>query len=831
MIGPVASLIRAPRLALLLLAVFSACVALSPGAAWAQQQRPQRPAATAQEVPAKQATPNPQEPNRPQPGTSPAQAPPPVAATPPAAPQERRVALVIGAGAYTNVPALPNPPNDARDLAAALRRLGFDVEEAVDPSRTAMETALRNFGRRVQGADAALFYYAGHAIEAGGRNWLVPVTADIGREGDLRWETFDTDSVLAQLGGAKLSIIVLDACRDNPFRMRISSGGTRGFAGQGLAPVNAASGTLVAYATAPGEVAADGEGRNSPFTAALLRHIETPGLELRQLFAEVRRDVMRATAGRQVTWDSNSLVGAFYFRPAPPPRPEPPTIPEALVRELRDWERVRDAAVPAEIRAFLERHPNGIFADEARRRLDRPARPAEPAPQRSPESPPPAPPPVAAAPAAVATVVPAPAPAPVRPSVPSAVTTPVPTPVPAPSPLPRMVAEAPHIPRSLAEKELTLYVAGARHRAFAVAPGRGWTYRVSGYADAAQAEEATLERCQINHGEPCALFAVDDDIRRPQPGAAWVTHDMPRVRHAGPYDPERVPGITPDRRRAPDIAGYGTASGPKAMALHHWGRAFAATGAASQRAAEEGALAACNGDPERKGREGFCLLYAAGNRVVLPERRYEPLQPSAGPLPARVLAAVPFSPLDDADEANIRRYMDGHPHRALAANPERRATWRVSMRSTAKDAEESALEGCQVFHGSPCVLMAVGDEFAAPPARGAGWRGRDMPRLRHAGAFDPEKIPFLSAAQRTAPGISEYAGAPAPKAMALHPAALNFIVTGAASQQKAEAEALRRCMEHPSRRAQGGPCYLYASGNTVVFPQRRTAPVTPSPKQ
>jgi uncharacterized caspase-like protein len=289
--------------------------------------------------------------------------------------QDRRVALVVGVGGYKNAPALPNPPNDGRDLSAVLGRLGFEVETLIDPDRTGLEAGIRRLGQRARGADAALFFFAGHALEASGRNWLVPAPADIRSDRDLRFETVDLEGVLEQLDGtAKLSLLIIDACRDNPFRQRLQLGTRQAAAPGGLAQVQAAVGTLVAFATAPGTVAEDGKGRNSPFTGALLRHIETPGLEVRQLMAEVRRDVREATKGRQIPWENSALEGAFYFRVAPP---SPPALASVAVRpargapqtELVFWESVRDSKEPADLQAYLTRYPKGAFAELARTRL------------------------------------------------------------------------------------------------------------------------------------------------------------------------------------------------------------------------------------------------------------------------------------------------------------------------------------------------------------------------------------------------------------------------------------------------------------------------------
>jgi uncharacterized caspase-like protein len=228
---------------------------------------------------------------------------------------ERRVALVVGAAAYQHAPQLPNTRTDATAIAAALQRLGFEVERLLDPDRAAFEAAVRRLGRNSAGADAALFFYAGHALESAGENWVVPVSADIAGDRDLRFEALDLDTILDQMnGGARVSLVFLDSCRDNPFRLRITSG-TRDFSGGGLGRVNAAVGTFIAFATAPGNFAEDGSGPDSPFTTALLASIEKPGLEVRQMLSEVRKAVREATGGRQIPWDTSALEGQFYFKP------------------------------------------------------------------------------------------------------------------------------------------------------------------------------------------------------------------------------------------------------------------------------------------------------------------------------------------------------------------------------------------------------------------------------------------------------------------------------------------------------------------------------------
>ena len=286
---------------------------------------------------------------------------------------EKRVALVVGVSAYRHVPRLPNTTNDARAVAAALTRMGFEVATLLDPDRAGFEAAVRSFGERARGADASLFFYAGHALELGGRNWLIPAAATLRTDRDLRFETLDLDAVLEQTDGAsRVSLVFLDACRDNPFRMRLGAV-TREVPRGGLGQVRAATGTLVVFSTAPGTVAEDGKGDHSPFTAALLKWIETPGLEVRQMLSEVRREVREATRGRQVPWENSALEGQFLFRAAaaaghetvPPARSAPATADlEALF-----WDTVRTSRDPAEYRAYLARFPNGNFAELARSRI------------------------------------------------------------------------------------------------------------------------------------------------------------------------------------------------------------------------------------------------------------------------------------------------------------------------------------------------------------------------------------------------------------------------------------------------------------------------------
>src|SRR5690242_15777426 len=241
-----------------------------------------------------------------------------------AAKADRRVAFVVGNGSYTNVTQLPNPPVDAKAMAATLRNVGFDVVEGTNLTRDKMTEKLLDFGRKAQGADIAVFYYAGHGIAISGTNYLLPVDADIKSEMDVKLGTaINIDVTLDQtMGDAKVKLVFLDACRDNPFAARIKSNSpTRSVAVQtGLAEMKSGEGTLIAFATGPGQTALDGEaGGDSPFTRALIANIAQPGVEIQQAMTAVRAQVNEETNKSQLPWGHTNLIGAVYLNPAAAP--------------------------------------------------------------------------------------------------------------------------------------------------------------------------------------------------------------------------------------------------------------------------------------------------------------------------------------------------------------------------------------------------------------------------------------------------------------------------------------------------------------------------------
>jgi uncharacterized caspase-like protein len=272
---------------------------------------------------------------------------------------ETRVALVVGNGAYVNAPPLPNPMNDARAMAAALKGAGFEVVEALDADKAQFEVALRSFAEKLSNADVALFFYAGHGLQVGAQNFLVPIDAKLEHERDLEFEAVKLDFVQRQMEidrEGKTTIVMLDACRDNPLARNLArSMGTRSVGiGRGLAASAAGLGTFIAYATQPGNVALDGGGQNSPFTSALVKHLGTKGRNLQATMIEVRKDVVAATNGKQVPWDHSALTGDFYFVPGeatPVAGPVVAALPSSGADVTALQERLRKLEDQAQTRA------------------------------------------------------------------------------------------------------------------------------------------------------------------------------------------------------------------------------------------------------------------------------------------------------------------------------------------------------------------------------------------------------------------------------------------------------------------------------------------------
>jgi uncharacterized caspase-like protein len=283
---------------------------------------------------------------------------------------ERRIALVIGNGAYRNTPVLPNPRNDAADVGAALKAVAFDdVTVVVDLTGERMKVALRDFARKARDADVALIYYAGHGFELGGRNYMVPVDAQLSSETDADFEAVPLDMFMTAVDGAKsLRIVMVDACRDNPLagRMVAASRSTRPL-GRGLARMELTRpDTVLAFAARPGRVAFDGQGRNSPYATALLQHLATPDLDMRLMFGRVRDTVVAASQGEQdpIVWGPASGREFSFVRAS-----AGPDATQATQAELNLWSTVATSTSAAVVRSYLDLYPNGVFARAARARL------------------------------------------------------------------------------------------------------------------------------------------------------------------------------------------------------------------------------------------------------------------------------------------------------------------------------------------------------------------------------------------------------------------------------------------------------------------------------
>lgn len=311
--------------------------------------------------------------------------------SPAGAATERRVALVIGNSAYTAVPPLANPQRDAQAISAALKRLGFEVVEGYDLKMEEMTGVVREFAQKLDGAKAGVVYYAGHGIAVGDENYLLPVDASLKSEADLDFRAVNVQLVLRQMQrDERVNILILDACRDNPFTSQLAGRSRSVTRGLSAIETQSASGILIAFATDPRATALDGErDGNSPFTAALLKHIETPEVSITTVMDRVRADVWESTGKKQKPWTNSSIIGEFRLNPtlrlaavdpsmavkaidAATPLPAAPQPVQGLGRaqlDVKMWEIAERGNSPADFKAYLDAFPTGQFAAFARNRL------------------------------------------------------------------------------------------------------------------------------------------------------------------------------------------------------------------------------------------------------------------------------------------------------------------------------------------------------------------------------------------------------------------------------------------------------------------------------
>jgi TPR repeat protein len=282
---------------------------------------------------------------------------------------ETRIALVIGNSSYATA-RLANPRNDAELMVRTLKAVGFEVIKHTDADMQTMRSAFTDFARRLRKADAVgLFYYAGHGVQVAGQNYLIPIGADVTSETEVALQAINLSELLGSMRGAasRVNIAILDACRNNPFAAQVRS------LSRGLAPVTAPAGTLIAYATAPGDVAIDGNDGNSPYTAALAKSIPLPGLAVEEVFKRTREAVLAATRNQQTPWEHSSLVGHFVFKPKavaqePSGRAVWPTSGATDVRridEISAWDKVKATDDAAVLRRHIEAYPGGAYEELA----------------------------------------------------------------------------------------------------------------------------------------------------------------------------------------------------------------------------------------------------------------------------------------------------------------------------------------------------------------------------------------------------------------------------------------------------------------------------------
>jgi Caspase domain len=290
---------------------------------------------------------------------------------------ESRLALLIGNATYKSSP-LQNPVNDVRLMEKALTEAGFTIIKAENATRREMQRMVRDFGERLkQSGGVGLFYFAGHGVQVKGANYLVPVDADIRTEDEVAFDSIDAQSVLEKMETAKnrINLLILDACRDNPFAKGSRSGST------GLATMSAPSGSLVAYSTSPGSVASDGAGNNGLYTQHLAAVMRMPDMPIEEVFKRVRANVRKDSANQQTPWENTALEGNFYFKKSPAPvvaaiapAPQstiqaPPAAPNMMAVELAYWDSIKGSNRPFELEAYIEQFPNGAFVGLAKARL------------------------------------------------------------------------------------------------------------------------------------------------------------------------------------------------------------------------------------------------------------------------------------------------------------------------------------------------------------------------------------------------------------------------------------------------------------------------------
>jgi Caspase domain len=286
------------------------------------------------------------------------------------APNDVRIALIIGNSAYPGNMALANPSNDAKDMAATLRNMGFGVIEIRDASREQMTTAIERANKELNGKQGVgMLFYAGHGLQLDWRNYMVPVDAKLNSAADVPKQAVDIETVMIAFknAGNRMNIVVLDACRDDPF----ANGKTS--SGKGLAPLDAPTGTFLAYATAPGNVAQDGDGKNGLYTGYLLQELQKPTASIENVFKRVRFAVRKASNGTQIPWETTSLEDDFIFNSGIKKivKLTEDQKEKQFDIEKAEWDKIKDSKSADPFYAFVQKYPNGMLTASAQSAIDR----------------------------------------------------------------------------------------------------------------------------------------------------------------------------------------------------------------------------------------------------------------------------------------------------------------------------------------------------------------------------------------------------------------------------------------------------------------------------
>lgn len=697
-----------------------------------------------------------------------------------------RIALVIGNAEYRHVPALKNPVNDARAVASALRDVGFTTIEALNVDQRAMRDRIREFLDRIKGGDEALVYYAGHGVEVSGANFMLPVDIRAlgpGQERALRDDAVSLSQLMADIEEqkARISVVILDACRDNPFprQQSRSLGATRG-----LSQIAPPDGMFIIYSAGPGQTALDSLGTqdtssNGVFTRNLLTWIRKDGVEITELAKGLRQDVATQASRvnhRQQPGYYDGLSGQFFFRPV-------------AGRGLTANAQL--ATVPAAV-----------------------ARPTAPAVAPIFASPP-------------ATVVPA------QPMTPAAQPTRDPW------------LDLPFATAADREREKASYLGKANPKVFAMTlSGRVYQGTYTLDMSPADRVRKMLEGCEFVHRQICILAAVDNNVTPRRGGHETPFLPMPqpslseRALKSMTIDPDLTPFVTTGDRGL--IASYARLVGTKAAAIHRWGN-FRISDGQTAFEAQSRALDRCNADVADYARRrsisltdaGPCHLYAVDNRVVLGERATKPIATApAPPQPANTAPPQARAPTAEnvfniskvsyvpaSRRAELEGYTKGRERWSLAVSTVNGA-YRISWASSLDEVNDLvALQGCEFNAKSPCFLYARNGRFLTATS------GPQVakPILIERGAFEPQHVPFVH--PTTNGRLTSYKDAVGPKALAVHPnGQIGISYASAGNHREAQDKALKACNDL-AKGQWGFGCVLYAVNNDIVFHRRASAAV------